>query len=123
MGAEVLIFPTAIDSEPTLPIDSQKHWQNTMCGHAACNIIPVIASNRVGKEVDDDSSMTFYGTSFIANSEGEVVKQLNREEEGFIVEAFDLEEINEKRYSWGVFRDRRPNMYEVLLTKDGKSHN
>lgn len=119
LGAELLFFPTAIGTEPVLPKDSKDHWQNTMCGHAACNIIPVIASNRIGTEVEGDSSMTFYGSSFIANEEGNKVKELNRVEEGHIVCEFDLDAINEKRYSWGVFRDRRPSMYSPLLTKDG----
>ena len=119
LGAELLFFPTAIGTEPVLPKDSKDHWQNTMCGHAACNIIPVIASNRIGTEVEGDSSMTFYGSSFIANEEGNKVKELNRVEEGYIVCEFDLDAINEKRYSWGVFRDRRPSMYSPLLTKDG----
>ena len=119
LGAELLFFPTAIGTEPVLPKDSKDHWQNTMCGHAACNIIPVIASNRIGTEVEGDSSMTFYGSSFIANEEGNKVKELNMVEEGYIVCEFDLDAINEKRYSWGVFRDRRPSMYSPLLTKDG----
>lgn len=119
LGAELLFFPTAIGTEPVLPKDSKDHWQNTMCGHAACNIIPVIASNRIGTEKEDESSMTFYGSSFIANEEGIKVKELNRVEEGFITYNFDLDGINEKRYSWGVFRDRRPSMYQTLLTKDG----
>lgn len=119
LGADILLFPTAIGTEPVLPKDSKDHWQNTMCGHAACNIIPVVASNRVGKEDEDESSMTFYGSSFIADEEGNKVKELNRIEEGFIIHEFDLDAISEKRYSWGVFRDRRPSMYDVLLTKDG----
>ena len=119
LGADILLFPTAIGTEPVLPKDSKDHWQNTMCGHAACNIIPVVASNRVGKEDEDESSMTFYGSSFIADEEGNKVKELNRIEEGFIIHEFDLDAVNEKRYSWGVFRDRRPSMYDVLLTKDG----
>lgn len=114
MGAETLLFPTAIGSEPVLPIDSKCHWQNTMCGHAAANIIPVVASNRVGKETIMDSSMTFYGSSFIANEEGSKVCELNREEEGYIIYEFDIDALNKKRVSWGVFRDRRPNMYEAI---------
>lgn len=114
MGAEALLFPTAIGSEPVLPIDSKCHWQNTMCGHAAANIIPVVASNRVGKETIMDSSMTFYGSSFIANEEGSKVCELNREEEGYIIYEFDIDALNKKRVSWGVFRDRRPNMYEAI---------
>lgn len=119
LGADILLFPTAIGTEPVLPKDSKDHWQNTMCGHAACNIIPVVASNRVGKEDEDESSMTFYGSSFIADEEGNKVKELSRSEEGFIIYEFDLDAISEKRYSWGVFRDRRPSMYDILLTKDG----
>lgn len=114
MGAEALFFPTAIGSEPVLPIDSKYHWQNTMCGHAAANIIPVVAANRVGKENIMNSSMTFYGSSFIANEEGTKVCELNREEEGYIIYEFDIDKINKKRISWGVFRDRRPSMYEAI---------
>ncbi len=117
LGAEILMFPTAIGSEPTPTIDSKLHWQNTMRGHAAANIMPLVASNRVGVEKDDDSSMTFYGSSFIANEEGEIVKELNRTEENILVAEFDLDEIAKKRYSWGVFRDRRPEMYKTLLKK------
>ncbi len=120
LGAEILLFPTAIGSEPVLPKDSKDHWQNTMCGHAACNIIPLLAANRVGTEVYGDSKMTFYGSSFIANEEGTKVEELSKEEEGILLHTFDLATIAEKRYSWGVFRDRRPEMYSVLLTKDGK---
>lgn len=114
MGAEVLLFPTAIGSEPILPKDSKTHWQNVMRGHAAANIIPVVASNRVGVETEGDSSMTFYGSSFISDEEGEKVCELNREEEGYIVYEFDKDLINKKRTDWGIFRDRRPNMYEAI---------
>lgn len=114
MGAEMLLFPTAIGSEPVLPKDSKNHWQNVMCGHAAANIIPVVASNRVGVEIEGDSSMTFYGSSFIANEEGDKVCELNRSEEGILVYEFDLDEVNKKRVSWGIFRDRRPDMYEAI---------
>lgn len=118
MGAEVLLFPTAIGSEPVLPLDSSTHWQNVMCGHAASNIIPVLASNRVGTEKDDDSSMTFYGSSFIANEEGTKVEELNKVEEGYIIHEFDLDEINKKRRNWGIFRDRRPDCYKAILLQD-----
>lgn len=114
MGAEVLLFPTAIGSEPVLPRDTKTHWQNVMCGHAAANIIPVIASNRIGTEVEGDSSMTFYGSSFISNEEGTKVKELDRTTEGYIIEEFDIDEINKKRISWGIFRDRRPDMYDAI---------
>lgn len=115
MGAEILLFPTAIGSEPILPKDSKTHWQNVMCGHAAANIIPVVASNRVGEEIEGDSSMTFYGSSFIANEEGEMVCEMNRTSEGFISYEFDIDVINKKRIHWGIFRDRRPDLYEAIM--------
>lgn len=116
MGAEILFYPTAIGSEPILPIDSQPHWQRCMQGHAAANIIPLVASNRVGTEVQDESSMTFYGSSFIAGPTGEIVKQMDRNKEGVIVAEFDLDEIREKRQSWGIYRDRRPEMYKPIFS-------
>lgn len=116
MGAEILFYPTAIGSEPVLPIDSQPHWQRCMQGHAAANIIPLVASNRVGTEVQDESSMTFYGSSFIAGPTGEIIKQMDRDKEGVIVVEFDLDEIREKRQSWGIYRDRRPEMYKSILS-------
>lgn len=114
MGAEVLLYPTAIGSEPVLPRDTKTHWQNVMCGHAAANIIPVVASNRIGTESEGDSSMTFYGSSFISNEEGSKVCELDRTTEGYLVYEFDIDEINKKRISWGIFRDRRPDMYEAI---------
>jgi N-carbamoylputrescine amidase len=117
-GAEILFFPTAIGTEPVLPKDSKEHWQNTMCGHAAANIMPLVASNRIGTETEGDSSMTFYGSSFIANEEGTKVKEMDRTTEGFITYEFDLSAIEKKRYSWGVFRDRRIDLYSPLLKTD-----
>ena len=117
-GAELLFFPTAIGTEPVLPKDSKDHWQNTMCGHAAANIMPVIASNRIGTETEGDSSMTFFGSSFIANEEGTKIKEMDRVTEGFISQEFDLSEIEKKRYSWGVFRDRRVDLYTPILKTD-----
>lgn len=117
-GAELLLFPTAIGTEPVLPKDSKTHWQNTMCGHAAANIMPVIASNRVGTETEGDSKMTFFGSSFIANEEGEKVMEMDRVKEGFISYEFDLSLIEKKRYSWGVFRDRRTDLYTPILKTD-----
>ncbi len=110
-GAEIILYPTAIGSEPVLVRDSMPHWRNTMCGHAAANILPVCASNRVGKEVAGNSSMVFQGYSFIANQYGEVVEEMNRTEEGFRIHEFDLTEIDKERVNWGVFRDRRPECY------------
>lgn len=118
MGAELLLYPTAIGSEPVLPKDSKNHWQNVMTGHAAANIIPVIASNRIGTEKEDNSEMTFFGSSFIANEDGDKVVEMDRISEGFITHEFDLDEINFKRQSWGIFRDRRPEMYEALKYMD-----
>ncbi len=123
LGADILLFPTAIGSEPVLDKDSKDHWQNTMCGHAAANIIPLLAANRVGTETEVQSSMTFYGSSFIASEDGCKVCEANRTEETILYASFDFNVIHEKRYSWGVFRDRRPQMYQVLLTKDGKIKN
>lgn len=114
-GAEMLLYPTAIGSEPILPKDSKNHWQNVMRGHAAANIMPVVASNRVGCEKDKNSTMTFFGSSFIADEEGNIVKELNRTEEGYIIGVFDLDAIAKKRYSWGVFRDRRPEFYKDII--------
>ena len=113
--AEILLYPTAIGSEPVLVRDSMPHWRNTMCGHAAANIIPVCASNRVGVEKAGKSFMTFQGFSFIADQHGCVVEEMNREEEGFRIHEFDLKEIDKERVSWGVFRDRRPEVYKELV--------
>ena len=122
MGAEILLYPTAIGSEPPNPdYDSSTHWQNTMRGHAAANIMPLMASNRVGKETAPDGrSDIFYGRSFIADYQGEKIEEMNRTEEGFRLARFDLDAIGELRRSWGVFRDRRPELYGALLTLDGK---
>ena len=114
-GAQLLLYPTAIGSEPVLVRDSMPHWRNTMCGHAAANIIPVCASNRVGKEVAPNSEMVFQGYSFIADQYGNVVEEMNREEEGFRIHEFDLDAIDHERVSWGVFRDRRPECYGDIV--------
>ena len=123
MGAEFLLYPTAIGSEPPNPnYDSSSHWQNVMRGHAAANIMPVLAANRVGKETAPDGrSDIFYGRSFIADYQGEKVQEMNLTEEGFRIHSFDLDEIGALRRSWGVFRDRRPELYGALLTLDGKT--
>lgn len=115
LGAELLFYPTAIGSEPTLNIDSKPHWQHAMQGHAAANIMPVIASNRIGTETDDESSMTFYGSSFIADQTGTIVEEADRETESVLVHEFDLDAIEQMRREWGVFRDRRPEMYGTLM--------
>jgi N-carbamoylputrescine amidase len=121
MGAELLLYPTAIGSEPQNPdYDSSTHWQNVMRGHAAANIMPVLASNRIGKEIAADGRFDiFYGRSFIADHQGEKVCEMNRTEEGVRVQDFDLKAIGELRRTWGIFRDRRPELYGTLMTKDG----
>lgn len=118
LGAEIIFYPTAIGSEPILSRDSKDHWQRCIQGHSAANLVPIVASNRVGVEKEEESSMTFYGSSFITGCYGEILKQLNREEEDVIVQEFDLDENQKIRYSWGVFRDRRPEMYKGLLKMD-----
>lgn len=115
-GAEILFFPTAIGSEPTLEKDSRIHWRNTMAGHAAANMMPVVASNRIGRETDEDSEMTFYGSSFIADNHGEIVEQADDCTETVLVHEFDLDELERERREWGIFRDRRPEMYKTILT-------
>ncbi|MDR1628594.1 MAG: N-carbamoylputrescine amidase [Oscillospiraceae bacterium] len=115
LGAEIFLFPTAIGSEPVLELDSQPHWQRAMQGHAAANIVPVVAANRVGMETEDDSSMTFYGSSFITDETGGILASANRESECFISASLDLDEIALRRRGWGVFRDRRPEMYHGLF--------
>jgi N-carbamoylputrescine amidase len=123
-GAEILFYPTAIGSEPQDDgLDSRNHWRRVMQGHAAANLVPLVASNRIGKEViqteHGKSTITFYGTSFIAGPSGEIVVDADDKEESVIIAEFDLDQIKFKRNSWGVFRDRRPDLYKVLLTLDG----
>jgi N-carbamoylputrescine amidase len=118
LGAQLIVYPTAIGSEPVLPKDSKDHWQNTMRGHAAANIIPVLASNRIGTESDKDSAMTFFGSSFIADEDGNIAVELSRDEENIAIAEFDLKSIDKKRISWGVFRDRRPDLYGSIIKFD-----
>jgi N-carbamoylputrescine amidase len=121
MGAEILMFPTAIGSEPQdASIDSSGHWQRTMQGHAAANVMPLIASNRIGTEKGEKYTMTFYGSSFIASHTGEKVAEADRSSETVLTAQFDLDAIRHYRQSWGVFRDRRPDLYYPLLSLDGR---
>jgi N-carbamoylputrescine amidase len=124
MGAELLFFPTAIGSEPQDPtLDSSGHWQRTMQGHAAANLTPLIASNRIGTEAGaNGTSLTFYGSSFIADHTGAKIAEANRTDEAILTATFNLDTIAHTRNSWGVFRDRRPALYTTLLTLDGKTH-
>lgn len=119
-GAEILLFPTAIGSEPgDAQIDSRDHWQRVMQGHAAANIMPLVASNRIGRETGDQHEMTFYGSSFIADHTGAKAAEANRTDEAIVTATFDLEDIRNYREAWGVFRDRRPACYSALMTMDG----
>ena len=117
-GAEMLLFPTAIGNELYLPFDSKDHWQRCMQGHAAANVMPVIASNRIGTERDEvnDTEMTFYGSSFITDETGGKIAEANRTNETVLVAELDLDRIAVKRRQWGIFRDRRPDMYQTILT-------
>lgn len=122
LGAEVLLYPTAIGSEPPSPgYDSQPHWEMAMRGHAAANILPVVASNRIGTEVAPDGrEVTFYGSSFIADHTGQVMAKAAREGEAVLTHRFDLDAIAELRASWGLFRDRRPGLYAPVASLDGR---
>lgn len=119
-GAEVILYPTAIGSEPLDPSwDSSRHWQRVMQGHAGANLVPVIAANRVGVEIGRQHTLTFYGTSFIAGPTGEVIVEADRTSEAVITAEFDLDAVAALRHSWGVFRDRRPELYEPIVRLDG----
>jgi len=122
MGAELLLYPTAIGSEPQDgSIDSKDHWQTCMLGHAAANLVPVVASNRIGVEEDEGSSISFYGSSFIAGPQGNKVAEASRTEETVLVATFDLEQLETQRLEWGIFRDRRPDLYSLISSYDGES--
>jgi N-carbamoylputrescine amidase len=117
LGAEVLLYPTAIGSEPHDPdLDTRDPWQRAMIGHAVSNVVPVVASNRIGTE----SGQVFYGSSFVADHRGDKVAELGRTDEGVIVAQLDRGLLARTRASWGFFRDRRPELYGVLSTADGK---
>jgi N-carbamoylputrescine amidase len=116
-GAEAIFYPTAIGSEPQdLSLDSRDHWQRTMQGHSAANLVPVIASNRVGVEVDDGIETTFYGSSFITDQTGGKLAEAPREGEAIIYAEIDLQETAKARHAWGLFRDRRPDLYQDILS-------
>ncbi|KAL5132023.1 N-carbamoylputrescine amidase [Glycine soja] len=125
-GAEILFYPTAIGSEPhDGSIDSRDHWKRVMQGHAGANLVPLVASNRIGKEIIETehgkTEITFYGNSFIAGPTGEIVSVADDKEEAVLIAQFDLDKIKSTRHCWGVFRDRRPDLYKVLLTLDGNN--
>ncbi|WP_067217828.1 N-carbamoylputrescine amidase [Stappia indica] len=121
MGAEMLFFPTAIGSELLDPQwDSAAHWQRVMQGHAGANLMPLVASNRIGTEPGrSGTELTFYGSSFIANATGAKVAEADRTSESILLHTFDLDALAALRASWGVFRDRRPELYGPLASLDG----
>jgi len=123
-GAEFLLYPTAIGSEPSDPsLDSMEHWRMVMRGHAAANMVPVIASNRIGRETTDGVAVSFYGSSFIATPTGAIAADADRCSESVLIATFDLDASRDARVQWGCFRDRRPDLYGGLLTLDGRSRN
>jgi len=120
-GAEILCYPTAIGSEPNdATYDSSLHWQRVMQGHAAANMMPVVASNRIGLERGTSTDITFYGSSFITDATGAILEQANRASETVLTSTFDLDECDVSRSGFGLFRDRRPDLYGVLGTLDGQ---
>ncbi len=124
-GAELLLYPTAIGSEPILECDSMPHWRRCMQGHAACNLIPVIAANRIGKEEvlpdaengGQRSELLFYGSSFLTDETGEIVASASRDKEEILIAEYQLETLSQKRLEWGLFRDRRPECYAKISDK------
>lgn len=122
-GAELIFYPTAIGSEPVLECDSMPHWRRCMQGHAAANLVPVIAANRIGEEnvepceenAGQQSSLTFYGSSFLTDETGGIVASASRDQEELLLYQYDLDQIGENRLSWGLFRDRRPQMYGEIV--------
>ena len=119
-GAEIILYPTAIGSEPhDSTWDSSRHWQCVMQGHAGANLVPVVAANRFGVEKGQQHQLTFYGTSFIAGPTGEIVTEAGRDDETVLTATFDLDAVAELRRNWGVFRDRRPELYRPLWSLDG----
>jgi len=123
LGAEVILYPTAIGSEPVLDCDSMPHWRRCMQGHSAANIIPIAAANRIGREYVfpssennmQESSILFYGSSFITDETGQIVCEASRDEEEILYYEIDLDSIQDMRMSWGVFRDRRPELYGCII--------
>ncbi|MDP3895877.1 MAG: N-carbamoylputrescine amidase [Mesorhizobium sp.] len=120
MGAEFLLYPTAIGSEPGRPdFDSMEHWRVTMRGHAGANLMPVAAANRIGTEIVNGRTQTYYGSSFIAGPQGELRASAGREGEAVLTATFDRAAMRSNRAAWGLFRDRRPELYGALGTADG----
>lgn len=124
-GAEMILYPTAIGEEPILECDSMPHWRRCMQGHSAANIVPVVAANRIGLEkvlpckenANQESSLLFYGSSFITDETGGIVEDATRDTEMILTHTFDMDEIRDNRMAWGIFRDRRPECYKTIVSK------
>lgn len=122
-GADVILYPTAIGSEPILSVDSAEHWQRVMQGHAAANVLPVAAANRIGTETvspsaengGQSSSLVFYGSSFLTDATGKIIARAAREKEQILYAEYDFDEIKRLRREWGLFRDRRPETYMAIV--------
>ncbi|MFN3560271.1 MAG: nitrilase-related carbon-nitrogen hydrolase, partial [Brevundimonas sp.] len=115
MGADVLMYPTAIGTEPhDAELHTAEPWRRAMQGHAVSNAVPVVGANRIGHETVTEVGQTFYGHSFIADQRGDLVESLGAEEEGVLVHRFDLDELDKYRAAWGFFRDRRTDLYGTL---------
>lgn len=122
-GADIILYPTAIGSEPILDVDSSGHWMRTMQGHSAANVIPVAAANRIGTETvtpceengNQSSSLCFYGCSFLTDETGEVISKASRDKEEIIYAEYNFAENRKMRSSWGLFRDRRPECYGDIV--------
>ena len=115
MGADVLMYPTAIGSEPhDADLQTAEPWRRAMQGHAVSNVIPVVAANRIGHEQVTPEGQDFYGHSFIADHRGDLVESFGAEEEGALVHSFDLDHVDRYRAAWGFFRDRRTDLYGAL---------
>ena len=121
-GAEMILYPTAIGSEPILNTDSSGHWRRVMQGHAAANLMPVIAANRIGLEkvepceenANQKSELVFYGSSFMTDETGDLVEEADKVTEQILLHTYDLDAMKENRMAWGIFRDRRPEMYGMI---------
>ena len=114
-GAELILYPTAIGSEPEIKIDSKEHWQRVQMGHSAANTVPVVVANRVGVEQGESCELTFYGSSFITDWSGAKLVEASREDEVIIYAPFDLEENKKIQKYWGLLRDRRPECYKDII--------
>ncbi|MCR5196434.1 MAG: N-carbamoylputrescine amidase [Pseudobutyrivibrio sp.] len=124
-GAEILFYPTAIGSEPIIQTDSMPHWRRCMQGHSGSNLMPVVAANRIGLEEvkpceengGQESSLNFYGSSFMTDETGAIVEEASRDKEEVLIHTYDLDEIKTNRLAWGIFRDRRPECYSIISKK------